>query len=105
MWSVADIAISTSENEGMPIALIEAQLAGIPVVALKAGSVQEVIVNKKSGYIFNEINQNYISTLRHLSMNRLLRIKLGRFGKQRAKQEFNPERLIQNHLNLFAKVL
>jgi glycosyltransferase involved in cell wall biosynthesis len=50
MWAVADIAISTSQNEGMPIALIEAQLAGIPVVALDVGSVSEVIETDYTGY-------------------------------------------------------
>jgi glycosyltransferase involved in cell wall biosynthesis len=100
MWSVADIAISTSANEGMPIALIEAQLAGIPVIALNAGSVEEVIKDKKSGFIFDNLDENYISTL-----NKLLRIKLGRYGKRRAKKEFDPGRLVQDHLELFKKVI
>jgi glycosyltransferase involved in cell wall biosynthesis len=105
MWSVADIAISTSANEGMPVALIEAQLAGIPVIALNAGAVNEVIEHKKSGFIFNNFDKNYISTLENLTKRRLLRIKLGRYGKRRAKKEFDPGRLVQDHLKLFKKAI
>lgn len=50
-WSAIDVAVSTSQNEGMPIAIIEAQMAGKPVVASDAGSVGEVIVHGKSGFV------------------------------------------------------
>jgi glycosyltransferase involved in cell wall biosynthesis len=43
----SDIILSTSENEGMPIALIEAQLASKPVVATNVGGVAEVVLNNK----------------------------------------------------------
>ena len=105
MWSIADIAISTSANEGIPVALIEAQLAGVPVIALDAGSVKEVIANKKSGFIFNKCDQNYISLLKKLSKEKILRKKLGNYGEEYAKKEFDPERLVQDHLKLFKKTI
>lgn len=50
-WSAVDVCISTSDNEGMPIALIEAQMAGIPVVATDVGSNCELIVHGLTGII------------------------------------------------------
>ena len=50
-WSAVDCAVSTSDNEGMPIALIEAQLAGVPVVATSVGSSSEVIADGSTGYV------------------------------------------------------
>jgi glycosyltransferase involved in cell wall biosynthesis len=50
-WSAVDIALSTSNNEGMPIALIEAQMAGVPVVATNVGSNSEVVKSGLTGII------------------------------------------------------
>jgi glycosyltransferase involved in cell wall biosynthesis len=50
LFGAADIILSTSENEGMPVALIEAQLAGKPVVATDVGSVSEVILTMKPAW-------------------------------------------------------
>ena len=49
--SACDVVLSTSENEGMPVALIEAQMAGKPVVATNVGSVSEVIINGETGFV------------------------------------------------------
>lgn len=50
-WSAVDCALSTSDNEGMPIALIEAQLAGLFVVAVNAGSLSEIVIEGETGSI------------------------------------------------------
>ena len=105
MWSIADIAISTSENEGMPIALIEAQLAGIPVVALNVGSVAEVIRDKETGYVFNQFDKNYIDTVKELAKNKKRRNKLCKAAAKWSKKEFDPERFVQDHLKLFKRAL
>ena len=105
MWAVADIAISTSENEGMPIALIEAQLAGIPVVAINVGSVAEVIKDKETGYVFKNCDQNYIDAVKDLTKNKKLRNKLGKAAIKRSKKEFDPGRFVQDHLRLFKRAL
>jgi len=59
-WSAVDCAISTSDNEGMPVALIEAQLAGVPVIATDVGSNAEVIKDGSTGIVCstnsNELN-------------------------------------------------
>ncbi len=49
MWVIADIALCTSDSEGMPLSLIEAQLAGIPVVSTDVGSVNEIVVDGVTG--------------------------------------------------------
>jgi glycosyltransferase involved in cell wall biosynthesis len=105
MWAVADIGISTSENEGMPIALIEAQMAGVPIVALNVGSVSEVIISGKTGYVFEEFDSFYVSKLRTLIEDKNLRSELGKSAKKLAQKTFNTERFVQEHLNLFKRVL
>ena len=42
IWSAVDCALSTSDNEGMPIALIEAQLAGLPAVVREQKKYRDI---------------------------------------------------------------
>ena len=105
MWAVADVAISTSENEGMPVALIEAQLAGIPVVAVDVGSVGEVIVDGQTGHLFSEFGESYIEKLRELICNPAKIEKMGSEAECWAKKEFSPEKMVNSHLALFDEIL
>lgn len=100
VWAVADLAISTSENEGMPVALIEAQLAGLPIVALDVGSVAEVIKDQVTGFVFDELDDGYFEAVKRLIEEPRLRRSMGGAAKQRAIEYFSPERFTQQHLRL-----
>lgn len=105
VWAAADLAVSTSENEGMPVALIEAQLAGLPVVALDVGSVAEVIEDGVTGYVYDEIDEKFIDAVKKLIGDAKLRAEMGEAAAKLADEEFNPARFIQEHLRLFERVL
>ena len=102
---IADIFLSTSENEGMPIALIEAQLAGIPVVATNVGSVSEVIVNNKTGFVCSKSNEELIKAISKLSVSKSLRTKFGTNGKAHALKIFSEKQLISAHKDLYLKLM
>ena len=51
VWPLADVALSTSYNEGIPISIIEAQMAGVPVVAVSAGAISEIVIDGKTGFV------------------------------------------------------
>jgi glycosyltransferase involved in cell wall biosynthesis len=49
-----DCVLSTSRNEGLPVALIEAAAAGRPVVATDVGGVSELVVHERTGCLGRE---------------------------------------------------
>lgn len=49
--SAADIVALPSEDEGMPLALLEAMAAGHPVVATSVGAVPEIVTNRELGLL------------------------------------------------------
>lgn len=104
LWAVSDIAISTSDNEGMPVTLIEAQLSGIPVVALDAGSLSEVVLHNESGFVITEFDDEYFEALRKLIDDPNLQIKFGAAAQSRARKIFSPEILVSKHLELFSSL-
>ena len=101
---IADIFLSTSENEGMPIALIEAQLAAIPVVATNVGSVPEVILHNKSGLICSKSNDELVAAIKKLAQSKALRSKFGKAGRVYALKSFSEKNLISAHKNLYLKL-
>jgi glycosyltransferase involved in cell wall biosynthesis len=46
-----DAVLLSSRTEGMPVALIEAAAAGLPVVARAVGGVGELVVHERTGYL------------------------------------------------------
>lgn len=104
IWAIADICISTSLNEGMPIALIEAQLAGVPVIALDAGSVSEVIVNNLTGYVIPVFNSEFISKVKELIHDAKLRLSQSQSAESNAKMNFSVDKMVKLHDKLFKEL-
>ena len=103
-WSAVDIAISTSDNEGMPVALIEAQLAGLPVIATNVGSNSEVIQDDVTGLIASKDVDALVGAVnRFTSLPALMRTQ-GDKGRERASKEFSLEKMIRSHADLYREV-
>ena len=103
-WSAVDIAISTSDNEGMPVALIEAQLSGVPVIATNVGSNSEVIQDEVTGLITSRSVDALVGAVnRFTSLSSLIRTQ-GDKGRERASKEFSLEKMIRSHADLYREV-
>lgn len=85
----SDIFLMTSDSEGTPVSIIEAQLAGIPVVATDVGSIRELIVHGKTGFLTSgdaEEISNYLSRLIHEPN---LRLAMGADAIKYANSQFS----------------
>jgi glycosyltransferase involved in cell wall biosynthesis len=51
VYAASDLVVLTSDNEGMPVSLIEAALCGVPAVATDVGSVREVALDGRTGWL------------------------------------------------------
>jgi glycosyltransferase involved in cell wall biosynthesis len=104
LFAASDIILSTSENEGMPIALIEAQLASKPVVATNVGGVSEVVLNNKTGFVTKKNTQELAKALEKLIDSKALRTAQGKAAKAHATKAFSVEKMIQAHVSLYKKL-
>lgn len=98
---IADLVLSTSENEGMPIALIESQLASLPVVATNVGSVSEVVINDKTGITCHKNDNELIAAVKKLAASKKLRAKYGSAGKSNALKVFSDNNFANAHKKLY----
>ena len=105
LFAASDVILSTSENEGMPIALIEAQLASKPVVATNVGGVSEVIINNKTGFVTEKTTSELADALEKLIKSKELRLKLGNAGRVHATKTFSIEKMIRAHVDLYKSLI
>jgi len=105
VFGASEIILSTSENEGMPVALIEAQLAGKPVVATDVGSVSEVILNHETGIVTNKNAGSIALALETLLLDKQKRTEMGTLATSRANALFSVDRMINAHIALYKSIV
>lgn len=101
----SDIILSTSENEGMPVALIEAQLGGKPVVATDVGSVSEVLLNHETGIVTNKNAGSIAAAIESLLLDKQKRTEMGNLATARAHALFSVDRMINAHVDLYKSIV
>jgi glycosyltransferase involved in cell wall biosynthesis len=88
LTSELDIYVQTSRWEGMPVALIEAQVAGIPAVVTNVVGNRDVVIHGVTGYVASTADEmvEYLTALRD---DRQLREQMGEAARKRAIQRFS----------------
>lgn len=99
--SACDIILSTSENEGMPVALIEAQLAGKPVVATNVGSTAEVVIDNETGLVISKNKDELVDALKKLLDSPEILSNMGFAASKHALSAFSPSTMINKHIDLY----
>jgi len=105
MWGIADIALCTSDSEGMPLALIEAQMAGVPVVSTEVGSISEIVENGVTGELTSNTPSALSQAVELLASSSVKRREMSTAAKTRAKRLFSEEVMVSAHQNLYERVL
>ena len=92
-----DIICLTSKNEGTPVSLIEAQAAGIPIIATNVGGIKDVILEDKTGYIVDKDDiDGFAEKLRELIENENKRQLMSQNGWSFVEDKFQYPNLIKN---------
>jgi len=103
--AAADIVVLTSDNEGTPLSLIQAGMAGLPVVTTKVGSVPEVVLDGTTGIITSLGVPEIADALEKLANNSDLRGHMGAAAKEFTMANFSVKRLVHDHEELYKKLL
>ncbi len=103
--AAADIVILTSDNEGTPLSLIQAGMAGIPVVSTRVGSVPEVVLDGVTGIITSLNVQEIADALENLARSAELRARMGASAQEFTLSKFGVDRLVNDHEVLYKKLI
>lgn len=86
----SDIFVLPSFSEGLPVALMEALAAGVPVVTTTVAGISELVEDGVNGYLVPPgAVEPLVKRLMQLLENEDLRERMGQAGRIKVEQEFN----------------
>jgi glycosyltransferase involved in cell wall biosynthesis len=102
----AQVFLLVSHWEGLPLSILEAMQAGLPVVANDVGGVREALVDRETGFL---VPNGDVSALRdriaQLLADEDLRAEMGQAGRRRYHQRFTLDRMVGETLVVYKDVL
>lgn len=101
IFAASDIAILTSDNEGIPLTLIQAAQASLPIIATNVGSISDIVINESTGYLTPTNPADIADAIEKLVRDPQLRQLMGEAGKARAVQYFSLDRMLKDHADLY----
>jgi glycosyltransferase involved in cell wall biosynthesis len=103
--SASDIAVLCSDNEGIPLTLIQASQAGLPIVSTDVGSVSDIVVSGTTGLLTEVSSKGLIEGVSVLLDDPALGQRLGVAGQERAREFFSSRTMVERHERMYSQSL
>jgi glycosyltransferase involved in cell wall biosynthesis len=102
----ADIFLLPSHAEGLPVSMLEAMAAGVPVVASRVGAIPGLIDSGRTGLLVEPGDVEGITqALAALAADAQLRQCLGEQGRELCRREFGMDAVADVYLETYRRVL
>jgi len=107
LMSAADGYVMSSAWEGMPIVLLEAAAAGLPIVATSVAGNREVVLDGESGFLVPPRDSEALggAMLRLMGLSEAQRRALGERGRDLIRTQYSLGRLVDRWEDLYREVL
>jgi len=97
-----DVFAFPSLYEGLCVAVIEAQAAGVPVVATPVGGIRETVVDGETGLLVPPRDPRALAAaIRRLLDDRELARRLAGEARRRVNERFSEQRMVEETLRLY----
>ncbi len=104
--TASDIFVLASNWEGLPRSIIEAMMAGLPVVATKVGGVPELVEDGITGFLVPPKDPEALAqALQKLIDDPELRKRMGQASREKALREFTLDRMLHETERVYREVL
>ncbi|HUB24253.1 MAG TPA: glycosyltransferase [Tepidisphaeraceae bacterium] len=101
-----DIFALTSRLEGLPLALLEAWAAGLPVISTAVGGIPKVVENGKTGLLFASGDQPALeAALRQIITDPARAAQLGEAGRAVVRRDYSLERMAADYDRYYAELI
>lgn len=101
-----DVFALSSDSEGLPLTLLEAMAAGLPVAATGVGGIPEVIENGKDGYLVPASSPDLLArVISSLLSHPGEALEMGRRAREKVELQFSAERTVQETERIYSELL
>ncbi len=105
-YSSLDLLVSTSRQEGLPMAMLEGMASGLPVVATAVGEVPRVVQDRQTGLLVAPESPSAIAAALGILLNDTeLRKQYGVAGRQRVLDLFSADRMTADYVAVYRQAL
>ncbi|HTA43050.1 MAG TPA: glycosyltransferase family 4 protein [Bryobacteraceae bacterium] len=102
----ADVFVLASKLDNLPISILEAMRAGLPVIASDVGGISELVTNGETGLLVPPFSVAPMAgALAELLSDKRKRMRFGRSGRKRYEMLFSLEHMIGRTRAVYAEVL
>jgi glycosyltransferase involved in cell wall biosynthesis len=107
IYATSDVyALTTWGWEGLPLTVLEAMAAGLPVIATDVGGTGEAIENEVTGLLVPRCDVEQLArAFTRLAGDPALRRSMGQAGRQRASTLFGVEKMVERIETIYARML
>lgn len=100
-----DIVVLTSNNEGTPVSLIEAQASGKPIISTNVGGIENIVIPNETALLTKCGDKiAFENNLEKLILNSELRKELSKKGRNFVNNKFNYSRLVDDTAKYYEKL-
>lgn len=101
-----DIFCLISNYEGLPISIIEAMRAGIPIIASDVGGVNELVQDEVNGFLIPRGNiSELVDKLKYILHHKELIKSMGEASRKIYEEEYTADRMNQKILSVYNEVI
>ena len=101
----ADLMLYPTQNDAMPLVIIEAFQFSIPVIANKIGAIDEIIDDSINGFIVSKEPGIITQKIKLLNNNRDLLYKMGQAARKKYEEKYTFSIFENNLKNVFEDLL
>jgi glycosyltransferase involved in cell wall biosynthesis len=104
LYSAADAFVLPSRKEGLPMVLLEAMGAGLPVVATRVGGVPTVVEDPSNGLLVPTATPPELAeAMRRIMADATLRRECGALARQTIARGYSTETMTRRYLEVYGR--
>jgi glycosyltransferase involved in cell wall biosynthesis len=106
MYASLDVMVSSSRQEGLPMAILEGMASGLALVATAVGEVPTVIVDGRTGMLVSKPDAGLLAAgILELLHNPEKRRRLGAAARQLIEEEYSATRMTADYLRVYEEAV
>lgn len=106
LYQAMDVFVLSSLREGLPLTILEAMAAKVPVIATNVGGVAECIEHERDGILIEPSNPaKLVEAIQRVLSDQNLRENLIRHANEKVLSRFSVQKMTRDHESLYEEIL